>query len=110
MRKYTSLIALIVLVSSSSALAWDGEMDGTIYNAYGSVNGNGPFRVSLTGYLTTPFCGANTPPWGYVSDSDGNYKVKVAMLLSAQARAAEVHLYLVKDALGSCQIVDMWIR
>ena len=83
------------------AQAWDGTVGGTINSLESTGAHNYPFRVTLAG--TPALCG-NANTWAYLSDSDGNYKVNVALLMSAKAQSRTVILYADQDGSGYCQI------
>jgi len=96
-----AFVAVVLGLSSVSSFAYDGIVSGQISGLGGFNAGNFPFRVGLAG--GPPMCG-NANGWAYLSDTDGNYKVNVALLIFAKSQGAMVTLYTNRDGFGYCRI------
>lgn len=106
MKKLLFVLLTIVFINfvgwgSLVAHAWDGTVNGTINSLESTGAGNYPFRVTMVG--APALCG-NANTWAYLSDADRNYKVNVALLLSAKAQGRTVILYANQDTNSYCQI------
>ncbi len=93
-----SVLALLLLPVGSVALAqWNGSTIGRIHTIEVTALTNYPVRVALQ--CRPALCTAGHT-WAYVDGGNSNYKVMVAALLAANARASQVTLYTVHDASG----------
>lgn len=93
-----SLVVLVGLSVAGVASAWDVVSTQYVVNVDVAEQGNYPFRV----YFDEPLCdGVN---WGFVSDADANYRVFVAVLMTARVTNSLVTIYMNRDAPGRCRI------
>ena len=99
-------LALLGILTSERALAWDGHVSGTIMRIDSLPNnGNFDLRIYLTDMPT--ICSAPgiiDSSWGYMNSSDPNYKGVMSVLLTAYAMGKSVTLYTTKGSGGYCQI------
>jgi hypothetical protein len=80
----------LMLMAGGQAIAWDGFATGTI-GAFEVAGGNNfGFRVHLVGGAAVCTGG---PGWGYLNESDSNYKTFTAVLMMAKAQGSPVSLY-----------------
>jgi hypothetical protein len=102
MKKLLPVLALFssMLLASSPVFAWDGAVTGKIANIDVAPGGNFGFRVVLAG---TPLICTGGVTWGYLNDTDSNYKVFVAMMMMAKAQSLTVTLYTTAEN-GYCHI------
>jgi hypothetical protein len=96
----TMIFAALMLSGMQPAMAWDGYVTGTVVALEITGGNNFAFRVHLAG--ATNICG-NGMTWGYLNETDSNYKVYVAGILAAKAQGTAVSLYLTLEN-GYCHI------
>jgi hypothetical protein len=84
-----ALLALLVL-THLQANAWDGAVTGTIGAIEVTAGNNQAIRVYLTGVGAHCSGGAG---WGFLNETDSNYKTYVAVLLFAKSLNKQVVLY-----------------
>lgn len=80
----------LVVLFGEPAVAWDGAVSGTISTIEitdGNIQG---LRIMLSGVNTICSGGAN---WGYLNESDSNYKTYAAALMMAKAQGSVVAVY-----------------
>jgi hypothetical protein len=95
-----TIIAVLSLMASTAAWAWDGAVSGTI-NGIDVTDGAYAFRIDLVG--APALCG-NTNTWAFVDVNNPDYKTYVALLLSAHAAGRSVLVYTTREASGYCRI------
>jgi len=78
------------LFSARVASAWDGAAAGVIYAMDVTSGNNYALRVSLVGVQN--MCNGG-PNWGYLNDTDSNYKVYAAALMMAKAQGTRVTVF-----------------
>jgi hypothetical protein len=97
-------ISCIVLAGSwlaaSAAYAWDGVVSGTVVAFEVTGGNNFGFRVFISG--VTNMCGTGSN-WGFLNETDSNYKTYVSAILTAKAQGNSVTMYTTVDN-GYCRI------
>jgi len=96
----TMIFAAMMLSGMQPAMAWDGFISGTVVALEITAGNNYAFRVHLSGASNA--CGTGAT-WGYLNETDSNYKVYVAAILAAKAQGSTVTLFLTQVN-GYCQI------
>jgi len=84
------VVAVLILVSLSTAHAWDGSETGYISRIDITGGTNFGFRVWLEG--NAALC-TGGDAWAYLNDIDSNYKVYVSALLAAKVQRSQVRLF-----------------
>jgi hypothetical protein len=92
---------LALLTFSLPSSAWDGSVSGKISVVEITNGSNLGFRVWLSD-VHAAFC-TSGPNWGFLYETDSNYKTYVAALLMAKALGNQVTLYLTTEG-GYCHI------
>ncbi|HSI50827.1 MAG TPA: hypothetical protein VLA61_21380 [Ideonella sp.] len=100
-----ALVALTAGMLLSGAVSALENVGGQIANVYIAGGGNYGYRVNLVGNV--PAC-SNGSGFGYVNDTDSNYKVFVANLMMAYAAKKTVSL-ITEKVNGFCHIVEVWV-
>ena len=95
-----ALLVVLTILAPPLVFAWSGFATGTITVIKVTAANNYAFRVTLGGQA---MCG-NSNSRAYINNSDPNYNVYVAMLLSAKAQGTVVSVYSNAVSLGYCQI------
>jgi hypothetical protein len=99
---------LSAILAAASAMAYDGQVTGQIDIIQGaSASANAPFGVSLKN--APALCG-NTNTSAYLLNTDGNYRVNAAILLTAKSLGSTVVLSSNRDSNGNCQIQQFTIQ
>jgi hypothetical protein len=93
----------IALGISTPALAYDGDVTGTLYYTFATLGSNYGFRAQFNGYGATAHCSGSTNYFVYVNEGSSNYALYTAMLSSAQAEGRTVRIYSTNVG-GFCQI------
>ena len=102
MYKYLSLI---VLLFTSAAYSWDGNIRGKIDRIDVAEKNNYDFRVTLKGGDgNVLYSCADNVGWSYTNEGQSNYSTYVAVLLAAKMADKEVTILTTKDAQGYCRI------
>ena|SRR5215469_9798521 len=102
MRRLRALhTAAILLALPVTCFAWSGSATGSVTRIDVTADGNYGVRVYLGNQV---MCGAGTPQWAYLNDSDSNFNVYVSALLAAKADGDTVILYTDIDSSGNCHI------
>ncbi|MCU7843175.1 MAG: hypothetical protein KZQ93_04980 [Candidatus Thiodiazotropha sp. (ex Monitilora ramsayi)] len=98
------IYTILILLLSSTAVAWDGVVSGTVSKIHVAHGANYAFRVYLDG--SPEMCG-NGHNWAYINEADSNYQVFVSTLLSAKAMSSDITIYSNRqngDPSGYCKI------
>lgn len=101
-KRAAAAVALLIGLMSTPASAWDGIVVGKVAEIDVTENGNYEFRVYVGG-VSANACGANTPAWGYLNQTDANYQLYASVVLTAYTTARDVTVYLTKIG-GFCRI------
>jgi hypothetical protein len=107
---FAIFITLISLFSASEcAFGYDGVVSGQINLVEGSTTTNGgfPFVVTLK---NSPVLCNNTNTTAYLLNTDTNYRVNTAILLTAKSLGSTVTLSSNQDSSGYCQIQGFTIQ
>lgn len=97
MKTKLSVFLFLSLLFTQSALAWDGNVTGKIYEIDVTAAESYGFRVYLEGLPA--LCG-NTNNWAYLNKSSSNYQTFVSVLLAANMAGRSVTLYTTKETLS----------
>lgn len=98
-------LLMLFILSFEDAGAWSGSAAGRIQAVEITAGSNFGFRVILAGPGVAQYCGSGNG-WGYLNESDSNYKVYVSSLLAAKATMSTVTLWM--DNIGGfCRIGHM---
>ncbi|MEY4589099.1 MAG: hypothetical protein RL497_1175 [Pseudomonadota bacterium] len=97
------VIFFSILLTSFSALAWDGWEAGVINSIEVTGAENYGFRIAFKG--GPAMCGSGSPNWAYINKSNDNYQTYVSTLLAVALSAKRVIVYTIKNpADGQCQV------
>ena len=92
--KNSIIFVLLMLYVPTSTYAWDGTTLGTISHIEVTAGSNYAFRIALE---DSPVLCGNDHTWAYVNESDSNYQIYVAALLSAYMAKKGVSIYTTKE-------------
>ena len=94
------------------AIAWDGEVTGTVsgYEIVALENGghNYDFRVHLSGVGT--MCTGGAGSWAYINTDAGNYKAIVGAVIAAHQTGKQITIWTNRGAQNYCQIGHVMAR
>ena len=95
------LAALLSMLLSQTADAWDGAINGMPGVIEVTDGANYGFRVWLT--TGAAMCG-NSNGWVYLLSSDSNYNTYVAVILMARAQGTNLTFLSNRDGNGYCHL------
>lgn len=98
--------ATMCVTGFTPAFAWDGVNSGTIAGFDVTHGQNFGFRLYLNGVSTMCTGGQN---WGYLNETDSNYKTYVGILMMAKAQGSSVTVFT-NTVNGYCQIGYLVVR
>lgn len=93
-------VGSLMLIVQAPAGAWDGAVSGVISAIEVTHGGNFGFRIFVSG--TSAMC-TSGPGWGYLNETDSNYKAYAAALMMAKAQGSSVTIYSTLES-GYCHI------